>query len=102
MSHAARTGRDALAVAKSFPACFHHVWRHRMRHEEQYIWGRIVVSLVMFAFVPLYGAEVTTIVWVVGAMWTLPETADAVVRARVQARQQRRQSRPNYPERGDE
>jgi len=71
-----------------------------MNHEQEYIWGRVVVSLVMFAFVPLYGASATTIVWVVGGMWTLPETADAVVRARIEARQRRRPPGDDYRDRG--
>jgi len=75
----------AIDIGQSFPHYFLAVWRYRMRRQLTYIWARALVSVLILGLIPTEGAPITQVIFVVGAMWTIPEAAEAFAKSYVES-----------------
>ena len=74
-----------MAVAKQLPGCY----RRNMKEYKLYFIGRFFATLCIALFVVEFAANPETAIWVLGALWLAPETAQAMMEARMEAARQR-------------
>lgn len=75
--------RHANFVLQSLPSFY----RKNMKKHKLYFIGRFFVTICIAGFVVEFEADPEVAIYVLGALWLAPETAEAMVQARQQASQ---------------